>query len=85
MTLILSYLHTLILSTVTDGFGHAETARLVSLVSLSRRKTKYMLLLQPNNQCCKNVCWGQLLELFLEAETAPCMLLYCNECQMQKW
>lgn len=85
MKLILSYLCTLNFSTVTGGFGHAKTARLVSLVLLRRQKIKYILLLQSNNQCCKNVCWGQLFELFLEAETAPYKPLYRYACQMQKW
>lgn len=85
MKLSLSYLCTLTLSVVTDGFGHAKTARLVPLVALSGWKTKYILLLQSKNQCCKNVCQEHLLELLLEAETAPYMLLYCYECQMRKW
>lgn len=74
MKLILSFLCTMTFSIVTDGFGHAKTPRLVSLEPLSRWKTKYILLLQSNNQCCKNVCWRQLFELFSEAETAPYML-----------
>lgn len=79
MKLIRSYSCTLTFPTVTGGFGHAKTARLVSLVPLSRRKIKYILLLQSNNQCCKNVCWGQLFELFLEAETAPlCYFIVMN-------
>lgn len=85
MKLILSYLCTLTFSVVTDGFGHSKTATVVSLVPLSKQKNKYILLLQSNNQCGKNVSWGQLFELFLEAETAAYMLLYCNECQMRKW
>lgn len=61
MKLILSYSCTLTFSIVTDGFGHAKTARLVSLVPLSRWKTKDILLLQSNNLCCKNVWWGNYL------------------------